>query len=455
MTAPSPESPISPVEDRYQEIVRWSRNGQFDEAIGKYKKLLEEDPAHIRCWGQIAYLYELQEKIDKAIECYLTILEIDPSASLAYLRLGDCYFGKGDRRHARAAYLSLKGTELFENPEVQKKLSLTESAPQKILRRLPTLIGVLLGKAFSPQFVREIAAELADAWRSRSVIRGLGLSTYCSFMSQRFLEREWYRIPKASCDLCGSNEFETIFYHRFQKIVRCRRCGLEASERKPDQGLDVHTGNYEKEEIIREFESLGWNDEAQQLERIEKIRSLYRSVGEEFPKARTRVFEIGFGEGYLLKALEDLGCQVSGVETSQRLVEYAREMLNLSAEVKTVRDMRSDDGPFDLIVAYHVLEHLDSPSLLLTKSRDLLADGGALFIEIPVANLRSMPLSKKLDPSIGYANLFHMTFFTAETAKKLFEKSGFEVAGEYTVYPETHPTSGFLLRKKAGREEQP
>ena len=446
MTSETPETPISPIEERYQETVRWSRNGQFDEAIQRHRELLQEDPSHIGCWGQIAYIHELKGEVDEAIDCYLRIVEMDPGLSIARLRLADCYFGKGDLGKAREAYLSLMGTPLFEDAEISRKLAQTESLPRKILRRsAPQAVGVLK-KSFDPRFLVSLSGELFGALSSRNAIREVGVQSYLSYLSQHFLQGDWYRRPKAVCDLCGENDFQAVFYHQFQKVVRCRRCGLETVERKPDQGLDVFTDNYEKDDTVREFESLGWNDEQQQRDRIARIRSLFEASTDPFLPPESRIFEIGFGEGYLMKAFEDLGFRVSGIETSHRLVQYAHNELGLVAAKKTIQELREEDGPFEMIVAFHVLEHLDSPSLLLEKARLLLVEGGFLFIEIPVSDLAKMTLSKKLDPSIGYANIYHMSFFTPDTARRLFKKSGFDLVGEYTLYPDTHPTGGFLLK---------
>jgi 2-polyprenyl-3-methyl-5-hydroxy-6-metoxy-1,4-benzoquinol methylase len=222
---------------------------------------------------------------------------------------------------------------------------------------------------------------------------------------------------------------------------------LEFLERKPVEGLDVLTDRYSQEETLEGYEGETWRDPRIHQERLRLLTALFEQAGETFPQERGRAFEIGFGDGAFLAFLGDRGYAVSGIETSERLVHHAIREHGLEVATGTVASLEAEPNRYDLVLAYHVLEHLDRPSLLFSKALAMIRTGGYLFIEIPVANLSNMSRAKRLDEMIGYANRYHMHFFTPDIVPKYFEKHGFEIVGSYVLYPETHPTGGYLGRK--------
>jgi SAM-dependent methyltransferase len=434
-------------ERRYFEAVDIGRRGDLARAEALFRSILEENPDHIECWGQLAYLHELREEMAEAIGCYRRILAIDPDFHLAKLKIADSHLALGEYPAAHAAYRSLAGTEFAQSPEVRRKLALTEPTAKKILRRLGPLLGLFLRRSVDPAFYAGLVRELLILPKALPALREVSWSAYLTYLSRHYLQEAWYVHPIEPCDSCGGGRFRPVFFHCHQKVVRCEECGLEFVERRPSQGMDVLTDHYSADETVSGFESLGWRDERLQREKLSLLAGLFEKAGEAFPPPAGTAFEIGFGEGYFLATLRGAGFQVSGIETSARLVEQARAELDLEVEVATLESLDRPAGSFDLMVAYHVLEHLDRPSLFFEKSRELLKPGGHLFIELPVAPLAEMPLSKKRDPSIGYANLYHMHFFRPETLQPYFDRFGYTLLGTYTLYAETHPTGGFLLKK--------
>ena len=87
----------------------------------------------------------------------------------------------------------------------------------------------------------------------------------------------------------------------------------------------------------------------------------------------SKVLEIGFGSGSLLKWLIDQGCHVHGVEINPDLISRAKEnnikLLNFSDS-----GLAGYENYFDTIIAFDVLEHLtfDEITLLLDQISFLL-----------------------------------------------------------------------------------
>lgn len=97
------------------------------------------------------------------------------------------------------------------------------------------------------------------------------------------------------------------------------------------------------------------------------------------PRVR-RILEVGCAEGALGQAIKAAHPVVyDGVELSQDR-ELARQNLD---RVFSTPAPEVQSAPYDLIVSFHVLEHIADPGTELHAWRRLLAPGGQVLIEVP------------------------------------------------------------------------
>lgn len=444
-------SPPYDLDNSYPEIqsaISQGRRGNNSEAAATLEAFIEDHPNHVGALGHLAHIHELRDRPDLALPVYLRICDLAPEYPLARYRLAECYFDLGDYRKARLNYLKLDGSPFLEDENVLQRLTLCEPWPKRMARQAPRALFGIIKKFGQSGFASSFCKEVISIPSQNEAIGKVGVSGWFSYLNRHYISGDAWKDPKNPCDLCGGEKFETVFFYQDQKVVRCLECGLETVERKPPEGLDIQTGYYDRDSTIEEFIGLGWRDEKTLQLRIDLLKSLFQKAGEPFPQTHGSAFEIGFGQGHFLKEIEKLGYQVRGMETAPKLVAFATMELGLSGYVGSVETIDETPESYDLILAYHVLEHLDHPSRLFEKVSGILRKGGCLVIETPVAELAKMPFNKQMDDSIGYANYHHLHFFTPPHVRQYFEKHGFEVVGEYLLYPDTHPTGGFLGRKK-------
>jgi carbamoyl-phosphate synthase large subunit len=95
------------------------------------------------------------------------------------------------------------------------------------------------------------------------------------------------------------------------------------------------------------------------------------------------VLEIGCGTGYLLSRLRDQGASVVGIEPGPH-GQLGAERSGLQI-VRGFFPHPAIVGPFDLVVLYLVLEHLEDPNVLLSAIRTHLAPGGQIALVVPDA----------------------------------------------------------------------
>lgn len=118
-----------------------------------------------------------------------------------------------------------------------------------------------------------------------------------------------------------------------------------------------------------------------------KLIKRYRSSG--------KLLEIGCGLGHVLARLEDR-FETHGIDVSAYAIEQARRNTPRSAlRVATAEEIESLPGPFDVIAAFHVVEHLQDPGAVLRTCAQMTAPGGLLVIATPNTEA---PLAKRKGP---------------------------------------------------------
>ena len=99
-----------------------------------------------------------------------------------------------------------------------------------------------------------------------------------------------------------------------------------------------------------------------------------------------KCLELGYGEGITAKELSSHFSNYTIVEGSEKLVELAKQEC---PEAKLDKGLFEEYAPaekFDLILALHVLEHVDNPAEILGQIKKWLNDEGSLVVLVPNRN---------------------------------------------------------------------
>lgn len=97
--------------------------------------------------------------------------------------------------------------------------------------------------------------------------------------------------------------------------------------------------------------------------------------------AGRRGLEIGAGRGYLTRRLMDAGMAMTAIEPGHGYADsWARHRVEVVCDYFPSAQV---PGPFDVIAAFSVLEHLPKPGDFLAAARDHLAADGHLILAVP------------------------------------------------------------------------
>lgn len=99
-----------------------------------------------------------------------------------------------------------------------------------------------------------------------------------------------------------------------------------------------------------------------------------------------RFLELGPWRGVLCCLMRDAGFEVTAIERDARCVDFLRNTVGVDAiqssnPLQTMRGMHA--GGFDVIAAWHSMEHLPTPWLVIQEAARLLNPGGVLLLAMP------------------------------------------------------------------------
>lgn len=226
-------------------------------------------------------------------------------------------------------------------------------------------------------------------------------------------------LPAGRCKACGSGNLERFLdvNDRFS-LLECRDCRLVATfpALSGAEIADYYPASYYGKKN-RRFNLL--------FERLIPVfRSRRRRAIERF--ARTgRMLDVGCGRGLLPALMRARGWEVHGVEFSDRAARHAREELHVPVFVGDFLESPYPPGFFDVVVFWHVLEHVRDPVAALRKSRAILKPGGLLVVAVP--NLESY------QAGVSGRHWFHLDVprhyhhFRLGVLRRILEENGFSV----------------------------
>lgn len=147
------------------------------------------------------------------------------------------------------------------------------------------------------------------------------------------------------------------------------------------------------------------------------------------PEGGTAV-EIGCGGGNSLKALQDAGFDVVGVEPDEKARAVANEA-GYTVHAGTGEDIPAEISPFsiDLVLMSHSLEHCVDPVKAVQNVADILSPEGTFLCEVPNCGAQYFQDYAQISEMLDVPR--HLYFFTKASLEKICDMAGLEIVEWY------------------------
>lgn len=149
------------------------------------------------------------------------------------------------------------------------------------------------------------------------------------------------------------------------------------------------------------------------------------------------IIDVGCGNGWLTKELNDKGFKIYGIDASQSGIDIGNKRLEghffLQDITSSKLPLEIESEPFDTVISTEVIEHLYNPKKYIKFCKEILNKngGGELIISTPYHGYFKnliLAITGKLDNhfTVNWEG-GHIKFFSRKTLSNLLRSEGFEV----------------------------
>lgn len=186
---------------------------------------------------------------------------------------------------------------------------------------------------------------------------------------------------RAACRICGgvtvaaftTRDFNRHLSDNDYRYLRCHDCGTLALAEVPADLGAFYTNDYYR--LPSNREGLRASAGPAEQEKLELIRG-FAPDG--------RLLEVGPAAGAFLAVAQDAGYDVHAIEMDEDCCRFIERELHVptvrSGDPATALD---GTGPFEVVVLWHVIEHVLNPPAVLAAIARVLAPGGVLALAAP------------------------------------------------------------------------
>lgn len=212
------------------------------------------------------------------------------------------------------------------------------------------------------------------------------------------------------CQLCGRSPLVKFVVPRSTTLWRCTQCGLYQNGRLVNNSAyaaEYHRG-YEHHRA-KKLRTAGV--------RLNRIAPLVRAK-------KPRLLDVGSSVGCVIESALQRGWDAVGIDVSASAVDFCRKR-NLPCRLVHGSSLPFPDASFDVLTAWHVIEHVDDVQLTLAEWFRVLQPDGVLALETPdgsspIVRLRGSSYRKFWAPEHTYT-------FTPSTLAEFMRRTGFEI----------------------------
>ncbi|HAX62314.1 MAG TPA: hypothetical protein DCX95_07170 [Elusimicrobia bacterium] len=225
------------------------------------------------------------------------------------------------------------------------------------------------------------------------------------------------------CNLCGSNDLKLLFVKSSVNLMKCRECGLVFIDPRPTLAdlKKYYTENYY---FATDSVTGGYDNYLADKENLLKTFTKRISFIENYIKPG-KMLDVGCAFGFSLIAAKNRGWDVCGIELSDFASDIAKKQ-GFNIFSGTIEESPFQNGYFDCITMWDLLEHTIDPKKELLKTNQLMKNGGILTLSTPDVSSFLEKITGR--HWLGYQSpKQHLFYFSPKSISHLLKNTGFEV----------------------------
>jgi 2-polyprenyl-3-methyl-5-hydroxy-6-metoxy-1,4-benzoquinol methylase len=246
-----------------------------------------------------------------------------------------------------------------------------------------------------------------------------------------------------NCYLCQSTHFTArkgeVRDAPGLHIIECNQCGLVtlSDTQHIGRGFYENSGMHgaETNPIVLWLRETEWDDRR----RFDMVKTAL---------ANKRLLDFGCGAAGFLRRAKTVAAEVTGIELETRVRDHWAGQINIVPSVELA------GGGYDLITAFHVIEHLHDPRTIISRLAQALTPNGRMIVEVPSADDALLTLYDcDAFQRFTYWSQ-HLFLFTAATLRTLVRQAGLRVVAvqHYQRYPLSNHLHWLSQGKPGGHE---
>jgi 2-polyprenyl-3-methyl-5-hydroxy-6-metoxy-1,4-benzoquinol methylase len=237
-------------------------------------------------------------------------------------------------------------------------------------------------------------------------------------------------IHYTNCPVCGAAQVKEVLrandYTVSNKefaVWECSSCKLRFTQDVPNAGA---IGQYYKSEnyISHTNTSKGIINKLYQAVRnytlIQKRKLIIRETGIQ----KGTILDAGSGTGAFVHTMQTHGWSVTGLEPDEDARNTAESLYNIQLD-DTDKFYRLEQGYYDTITMWHVLEHVHDLSAYIKQLSFLLKERGKLFIAVPNYTAKDAAVYKEFWAAYDVPR--HLYHFSPKAMEKLMQNHGMKI----------------------------
>ncbi|MEO5910945.1 MAG: class I SAM-dependent methyltransferase [Pelobium sp.] len=224
------------------------------------------------------------------------------------------------------------------------------------------------------------------------------------------------------CPLCNSTNTKSFLKQTNYEIIKCSNCKNGFTSPPPVELNYEHMDFHANEIIAHEIPLRGYPELVKTHQKTYDLN--IKLIKKHLPNKKSKILEIGSGEGILaemiLKSGYDITCIEPSLTASKRAIKRGLKCVQGFFPNSIIIDTK-----FDMVIMTQVLEHIEQPLKLLKNIYKQLEKGGLILLN--QTNFESLIVKIQKENWYAWLPKQHYWHFTPKGIKEISANLGFKV----------------------------